>query len=128
MTQYLNSRWQHHNRSQVEQMIICSPSWFAGPLQSALAVLPLKLETIKLYSLHLMWLQERGGNLQQFFASKWNSYCISKKVFPEALVSGPFQTRMPWRLWVCGPDRNLSASACCSQVWGWLWLVWCLLP
>lgn len=54
MTQYLNSRWQHHNRSQVEQMIICNPSWFAGPLQSALAVLPLKLATIKLYSLHVV--------------------------------------------------------------------------
>ena len=54
-------------------MIICNPSGFAGPLQSALAVLPLKLETIKLDSLHLMWLQERGGNRQQFFASEWNS-------------------------------------------------------
>lgn len=79
MSQYLNSRWQHHNRSQVEQMIICSPSWFAGPLQSALAVLPLKLETVKLYSLHLMWLQERGGNLQQFFLPVSGTVSVSAR-------------------------------------------------
>lgn len=54
----------------------------------------LKLEAIKLYIPHLMWLKDRGGNLLQVFASKQNIYCISKKDLPLACSTDPTKVRV----------------------------------